>query len=191
MVQCPKELKVELETGSLTDGLTAKCCPDCGGAWIPPEAYIEWQDQQGISREQEPQVAVVPSQLATDFKSSPLDNRAALCPDCKHYLVRGRIQLKEATFFIERCPNCKGYWCDRGEWEVLQQLQLDQHLEYIFTEQWQARVKALDFALKEKAATIDKLGPEIAAKIFELAELLEHHPNGDFGVAYLMRRFEE
>ncbi|MEM6435006.1 MAG: hypothetical protein AAF773_14320, partial [Cyanobacteria bacterium P01_D01_bin.115] len=120
-----------------------------------------------------------------------LDNRAALCPDCKHYLVRGRIQLKELMFFVERCPNCQGYWCDRGEWDVLQQLQLDQHLNYIFNDQWQAQVKALDLTIREKAATIEKLGPEIADKIFELATLLENHPNGDFGVAYLMRRFEE
>ncbi|MEL6762619.1 MAG: hypothetical protein AAFO87_02960, partial [Cyanobacteria bacterium J06607_6] len=66
-----------------------------------------------------------------------------------------------------------------------------QHLNYIFNDQWQAQVKALDLTIREKAATIEKLGPEIADKIFELATLLEDHPNGDFGVAYLMRRFEE
>jgi hypothetical protein len=27
--------------------------------------------------------------------------------------------------------------------------------------------------------------------LFELAELLEQHPNGDFGVAYLMRRVDQ
>lgn len=191
MVQCPKELKVELIDGTLSGGLPAKCCPDCGGAWIRPESYHEWQDHKGIDREAEPRVAVVPSQIDVDFQSSSMDNRAALCPDCKHYLVRGRVQLPQLMFFVERCPNCQGYWCDRGEWEVLQQLQLDQHLEYIFNEQWQNRVKALDFAAREKAATVDKLGPEIAEKVFELARLLEAHPEGDFGVAYLMRRFEE
>lgn len=191
MVQCPKELKVELEAGMLAGGLSAQCCPDCGGAWIRPEDYTDWQQHQGMSHTEEPQVTVVPSQLVTDFEPPALDNRAALCPDCRHYLVRGRVQLQNKTFFVERCPNCKGYWCDRGEWAVLQQLELDKHLDYIFTEAWQTQVKALSFAHREKEATIEKLGPEIAAKIFELAELLEHHPNGDFGVAYLMRRFEE
>jgi hypothetical protein len=73
----------------------------------------------------------------------------------------------------------------------LQRLRLDEHLDYIFSDQWQSKVKALDFAAREKAATIDKLGSEIANKVFELAQLLEAHPEGDFGVAYLMRRFEE
>ncbi|MEM9120954.1 MAG: zf-TFIIB domain-containing protein [Cyanobacteria bacterium P01_F01_bin.56] len=191
MVQCPKELKVELSDVILPDELPAKCCPECGGAWIRPENYVEWQAQRGIDRDAAPYVAVLPTQAKIDFQPVSLDNRAALCPDCKNYLVRGRVQLPEVMFFVERCPNCHGYWCDRGEWEVLQQLQLDQHLEYIFSDQWQSQIKALDFAVREKAATIDKLGPEIAEKVFELAQLLEAHPEGDFGVAYLMRRFEE
>ncbi|NER79977.1 MAG: hypothetical protein F6K42_10410 [Leptolyngbya sp. SIO1D8] len=190
-MQCPKEPKVELVNGTLSSGLAAKCCPSCGGAWIPPENYIDWQNQHGIQREQDPEVEVLPSEVSDGFENSPLDNRAALCPDCQHYLVRGRVTLKSSMFFVERCPNCKGYWCDRGEWDLLQTLKLSGHLEYIFSDIWQNRVKELEFSLRERRATVDKLGPEIATKIFELAELLEDHPNGDFGVAYLMRRFEQ
>lgn len=191
MVKCPKELKVELSDGLLPGDLPAKCCPDCQGAWIRPESYREWQDQQGVDRNAEPQVAVLPSQVDVDFQPASLDNRAALCPDCRHYLVRGRVQLSETIFFVERCPNCHGYWCDRGEWAVLQQIQLAHHLEYIFSDQWQARVREQAFAQREQQATIEKLGSDIADKVFELAELLESHPEGDFGVAYLMRRFGE
>ncbi|MGF1458746.1 MAG: hypothetical protein ACFBSG_06940 [Leptolyngbyaceae cyanobacterium] len=192
MVLCPKELKVELSDGMLSGELPAQCCPDCGGAWVRPEVYQTWQDERGIDREAEPTVTKIPSQTPIDFHPPSLDNRAALCPDCRHYLVRGRIQLpQEVIFFVERCPNCKGYWCDRGEWAVLEQLELTHRLDYIFNEQWQSQVKALDWAIRERDATIEKLGPDIAVKVFELAELLEEHPNGDFGVAYLMRRFEE
>lgn len=190
-MQCPKERKVELTDGILAPDLAAKCCPECGGAWIPPESYVDWQDRQGIDRDRDIEVAVVPSSVDVTFAISPMDNRASLCPDCGHYLVRGRVALREAMFFVERCPNCKGYWCDRGEWEILQKLKLDTHLEYIFSDLWQSRVKALTATERERRATEDKLGPEIAAKIFELADVLEKHPNGDFGVAYLMRRFEQ
>lgn len=190
-MQCPKEPNVGLVEGVLSAGLAAKCCPSCGGNWIPPENYLHWQAQQGIDPEREPHVEVVPNQPDLGFESSPLDNRAALCPSCGHYLVRGRIALQHTTFFVERCPSCKGYWCDRGEWEILQQLALDTHLNYIFLEAWQAQVKELELSARERRATVEKLGPDIAAKVFELAELLENHPNGDFGVAYLMRRFEE
>lgn len=191
IVHCPKESKIRLVDGTLASGLPAKCCPECGGAWIPPENYMDWQNRQGITRDQDPQVRVLPSDVSSSFEPSSLDNRAALCPDCRHYLMRGRITLDQTMFFVERCPNCQGYWCDRGEWEILQQLQLDTHLEYIFSDLWQTSVRELEMAKRERQATIDKLGPEIAHKLFELTDLLETHPNGDFGVAYIMRRFDE
>jgi hypothetical protein len=72
---------------------------------------------------------------------------------------------------------------------VLQQLGLDSRVDYIFSNEWQAQVRELEHGARERRATIDKLGPDLAERVFELAELLENHPNGDFGVAYLMRRF--
>jgi len=190
LYQCPKEGDVNLQGGELASGLPANTCPSCGGAWIQPEAYVHWQSQQ-INVDTPPEVAVLPLTLKTDFQPPALDNRAALCPDCRSYLVRGRVNLSQGSFFVERCPNCKGIWCDAGEWEILQQLHLHTHVEYLFSADWQAQVRDLEHQERERMATIDKLGPDIAERIFELAKLLEEHPNGDFGVAYLMRRFEK
>jgi Zn-finger nucleic acid-binding protein len=136
-------------------------------------------------------VAVLPLSLSTSFQPAALDNRAALCLDCRSYLVRGRITLPQGAFYVERCPNCNGIWCDGGEWEVLQQLDLQAHINYIFSADWQAQVRELEHTEREKLATIDKLGPDVAQRVFELADLLEQHPNGDFGVAYLMRRVDQ
>lgn len=191
IVQCPKEPNVELAAGNFSGTLTAQCCPACKGAWISAESYRRWQQEQGISLEAEPRVDVLPSQMAQQYALSPLDNRAGLCPECRHYLVRGRVDLGDQMFFVERCPNCKGYWCDRGEWPILQALRLDTRLDNIFSDTWQGLVKEAELTRRQRQATIEKLGPDIAGKIFELADLLENHPNGDFGVAYLMRRFEE
>lgn len=179
-----------LQAGELTRGLLAQCCPSCRGAWIPPENYENWRQQQAEA-ETGLRVSVLPMSLETSFQVSPLDNRAALCPDCKHYLVRGRINLRSSAFYVERCPNCHGIWCDQGEWDLLEKLKLGPHVEHIFSGEWQAQVRALEQSEREKAATVEKLGPDLARRIFELADLLENHPNGDFGVAYLMRRFEE
>lgn len=190
MYQCPKEDQVTLQDGVLAPGLAAQCCPSCGGAWILPENYADWR-QGRVDPNAPLQVSVLPFSLEANDQPSALDNRAALCPDCKHYLVRGRLNLRNASFFVERCPNCQGIWCDRGEWDILEKLGLDTQIEHIFLGEWQAQVRALEQVEREKVATIEKLGPELAHKIFELADLLEHHPNGDFGVAYLMRRFDQ
>lgn len=60
-----------------------------------------------------------------------------------------------------------------------------------FSDLWQTRVKEMALVIREQAAVTEKLGAQIAAKGFVLAALLEEHPDGDFGVASLMRRFEE
>ncbi|MBE9138095.1 zf-TFIIB domain-containing protein [Nodosilinea sp. LEGE 07088] len=190
MYQCPKEGDIDLQDSQLEPGLVTNACPSCGGAWIPPEHYVTWQRSQ-VDPDAPIRVSVLPLTLDTAFKPAALDNRAALCPDCRSYLVRGRINLRAGSFYVERCPNCGGIWCDAGEWEVLHQLELHTHIDYIFGADWQAQVRELEHSERERLATIDKLGPEIAQRIFELADLLEQHPNGDFGVAYLMRRVDQ
>ncbi|WP_239651701.1 hypothetical protein [Neosynechococcus sphagnicola] len=61
----------------------------------------------------------------------------------------------------------------------------------MFTSEWQVKAREQELAEQERRATLEKLGPELAAQVFALAAALQQHPNGDFGVAYLMRRFEQ
>jgi hypothetical protein len=70
----------------------------------------------------------------------------------------------------------------------LERLGLHTTIEQLFTNEWQTRSRSRQFSEQERQATIDKLGSELADRVFELAEILERHPNGDCGVAYLMRR---
>ncbi len=52
-------------------------------------------------------------------------------------------------------------------------------------------MRVLEQTERQRLAVIEKLGPEIASRVFELGDLLKEHPHGDFGVAYLMRKFEK
>lgn len=184
-MQCPKNKTVELEAGLLSGNLPVKHCPDCKGSWISVDDYKTWQSQQPpLSR------TPLPKTLDVDYVRSPYDTRAALCPECTHYLARVKIGSK-TPFYVERCVNCGGIWCDYGEWDVLQTLGLHTTIEQLFTSEWQTRVREIEYTEREREATIEKLGTELAAQVFQLAELLENHPNGDFGVAYLMRRFDK
>ena len=188
-MQCPKQSDSSLVESALPDGPQGYCCPDCEGFWIPPEHYIDWQKTVS-SPDTKLEIRILPSTVTVDFLPSTLDNRAALCPDCKHYLMRSRISLKKAAFYVERCPNCWGIWCDRGEWQILQFLGFHTHIEALFSSDWQAQLRELEQAERERQATVEKLGADLAQQVFDLAQQLETHPNGDFGVAYLMRRFD-
>ena len=83
---------------------------------------------------------------------------------------------------------CRGIWCDYGEWDILEKLGLHTTIEQMFSNDWQTRTRSRQYFDQERQATIDKLGSELANHVFELTEILAKHPNGDFGVAYMMRR---
>ncbi|MER3433531.1 MAG: hypothetical protein C4288_08875 [Leptolyngbya sp. ERB_1_1] len=185
-MQCPKERKITLTDGTLTEALAVKQCPDCKGTWIPSENYKTWQAEHSRP---ETVAALIPKTLDVEFVQSPLDTKAALCPDCGSYLARAKVGMK-MPFYVERCLSCGGIWCDRGEWDALETMGLHTAIEQLFSSEWQTLSRAREHLAMEKQATIDRLGVELADRVFELAEALEKHPSGDFGVAYLMRRFE-
>ena len=183
-MQCPKERKITLTDGTLAEMLAVKQCPDCKGTWIPAENYQTWQ--ASLER---PKTRLIPKTLDVEFVQSPLDAKAALCPDCGSYLARSKVGMK-TPFYVERCLSCGGIWCDRGEWDALETMGLHDAIERLFSSEWQVLSREREHFAMEKQATIDRLGLELANRVFELAEVLEKHPSGDFGVAYLMRRFE-
>lgn len=184
-MECPKDRGVELIDFVLSGGLAVKHCPTCTGNWLALDGYTLWQQQQ-------PDVTVetLPVQVDLPYTPSLLDSRTALCPNCRGFLSRARVGSAN-PFYVERCPQCGGMWCDRGEWEVLQALGLHTIIDRLFSSDWQSRMREREFVTRERLALIDKLGSDLARQIFDLAEQLEKHPNGDFGVAYLMRRLDK
>ncbi len=184
-MKCPKCKNISLLDGTLTGNLAVKYCSECKGTWIPADEYRAWQ--AGQSPLSQIDQDFLSQTLAVDFVQSPFDTKAALCPECSRYLSRAKVKLK-TPFYVERCLNCEGIWCDYGEWDVLFKLGLHTTIEQLFSSEWQTRVEKQQQSQKQRQATIEKLGPELAGRVFELAEVLAKHPNGDFGVAYLMRQ---
>jgi len=175
-----------LKSGWLGGNLAVQCCPSCQGHWISGETYADWRIQQPAPP---PDAVLIDRMLEGICEPDPLDTKAALCPECNAYLARAKVNLK-TPFYVERCPNCKGIWCDRGEWETLERFGLQSLIDRLFASDWQLLTRERDQLSQERRATVDKLGSELAERVFALAEVLEAHPYGDFGVAYLMRRFD-
>ena len=127
--------------------------------------------------------------LDTDFKPSETDSKAALCPDpaCRRYLSRAKVPTA-TPFYLESCSDCNGFWCDHQEWEILQELTLHTSLEYVFTTEWQHKVRDQQHTVSERQALIQKLGKELAEEVFVMGDKLAESENGDFAVAYLARQ---
>ncbi len=192
-MECPKERGIELSDHVLPGGLAVKHCPSCAGNWLPVEDYTDWQQQQPATNTpatNTPAADTPAVQADLPYTPSLLDSRTALCPNCRGFLSRARVGSAN-PFYVERCPQCGGMWCDRGEWEALAGLGLHTMIDQLFSSDWQSRMRERELTTRERLALIDKLGSDLAQQIFELAEQLEKHPNGDFGVAYLMRRLDK
>jgi Zn-finger nucleic acid-binding protein len=96
----------------------------------------------------------------------------------------------QPSFYLDRCPNCNGIWLDQGEWEALSKLGLGAKIPHLFSSQWQLHAREATQAETLRQALTAKMGPELAATIIEVADRLENHEHGSFGVAYIMRRFQ-
>ncbi len=184
-MNCPK-CKSELVNGLLSDLLLTKHCRGCEGDWISGRNYQTWKSERA---EIPPNHNVLTQNYQLPYTPSHLDGKTATCPECSSVMARGKITLKE-PFYLEHCLTCGGIWCDRGEWAVLEQLKLDTNIAQIFSGIWQSQVRASHANALERQAVIDKVGIDIARQVFDFADLLATHPNGDFAAAYLMRRFK-
>ena len=188
-MRCPKEKTTELAPTQLVEGLEVHRCQRCEENWLPKVNYQQWQ-AMNAGLEAMPE-EVLPLTFESEFRAAPLDGQAGLCPECGTYMKRSRISLSQTSFYVDRCPICEGLWCDRGEWAVFEALGLHVQIPVVFNPEWQARVRVLEQKEKQRMAVVEKLGPELAERVFELGKLLESHPHGDFAVAYLMRKFDK
>ena len=165
--------------------LLTKHCQECDGDWIPGDNYKSWRSQH-IDTDINP--AILTEKYNIPHNSGPLDDKTVPCPNCRRILGRAKIPLKD-PFYLEHCLTCGGIWCDRGEWEILEQLNLHTNIPKIFSSSWQAKVRASHQIELERQAVVEKVGAEMAQRVFDLADMLTKDPNGDFAAAYLMRRF--
>ncbi|MGD1902213.1 MAG: zf-TFIIB domain-containing protein [Geitlerinemataceae cyanobacterium] len=187
-MQSPKDRQVSLTEETQPDGLRVYRCPSTEGVWVDRADYATWQES--LNAAEPPKMTEIVRRLeASDASPAPEDGRAALCPVTGRLLIRARVDTP-TPFYVERAPEEGGFWLDRGEWEILTQLGLHVRLDVLFSSEWQAKLRDCQQVERQKQATTDKLGKDLAQQVFELADALRAHPNGDFGVAYLMQQFD-
>jgi len=183
-VDCPKCRNTALLETPLGESLTVQRCSKCEGQWLPAMAYRQWQ---GKTPPQTATTATLNQETIATFAPGESDRKAGLCPECRRYLTRTKVDYL-TPFYLERCTECEGYWCDRGEWDVLTRLGVSGALEQFFEREWQMQIREQAAAESERQGMIEKLGPDLAAQIFALAVTLNHHQHGDYALAYLIRK---
>ena len=82
-------------------------CPDCGGIWFD---YFElYQVAHGESEK------IEQINAAAFVTLTPLKNIQLCCPKDKAKLINFKDPGFPKEIIVARCPECKGFWLNRGE----------------------------------------------------------------------------
>ncbi|MDQ2096353.1 MAG: zf-TFIIB domain-containing protein [Tychonema bourrellyi B0820] len=187
-MECPKCKHPNLEGGTLAGSMLVRWCPNCYGIWIPGREYETWQkNQRQWSLKSDKRK---PGAISIEFTPSPYDSKAALCPEDGHYLSRAKVPFSRVPFYIERCKLCGGIWLDNGEWDILESLGFHMEIDQMFSPNWQFKARLQELVERERQVLIEKLGPDVAGYVMELAEVLADHPHADCAATYILRKAE-
>lgn len=107
------------------------------------------------------------------------------CPECRHRLTRYKVG-HGLNFFIDRCAYCGGVWLDRYEWEVLKGHHLHDHIDFVFSQSWQADVKREGQDEEQERRLIERFGEDDLAEIRRIKAWLEAHPKRHELMAFLI-----
>ncbi len=160
----------------LEPGLRVFECPVSKGIWIPLDAYLNWQQNGGKAN---PLPSGEPPPSVDDS-----GRRALLCPESGRLLLRYRVS-HDLPFQIDRSPFTGGAWLDKGEWEVLKSRALHNQMHLIFTSQYQARIRAAEFARTLEDTFRKRIGAEDFIRVQEIREWMSSHPQKRDILCYL------
>lgn len=145
-------------------------CPSCQGIWVA---------EGRVLRLAPPEV-----QEGDAEKGKENDRRAGKCPEGHGILNRAQTFL-DGGFYLERCPTCFGVFFDAGEWQKVAAAGLSSGLFEIWTETWQHEQRLRQSREAYEKQLEKELGPELMAKIRELARALENHPSRSLALGLL------
>lgn len=154
-----------LEPKELEPGLIAAVCSECSGALVSLMNYRYWLDNMGAAFVQADAKAEVPDELPG----------VRACPKCTRLMTK--YQMGAASEHkLDLCAGCDEAWLDKGEWQLLKQLDLQGKLPKIFTEAWQRNIRKTrqESALQDRYEKL--LGADDFATLNTFKQWLYHHP---------------
>lgn len=172
-MDCPQCKGYRLEPKMLEEGLLAASCIKCEGALLPLMNYRYWIDQQ--------------PEVVTDTQNTEVaeDNeKAQLCPKCRHLMTKYRIGSNSLNR-IDLCSACDEAWLDKGEWQLLKQLDLHEKLPRIFTDAWQRNIRQKRSEALQRKRYIEMLGEADHNRLTDFKVWLDNHSEKQSILRYL------
>ena len=166
----------------LDDTLPALGCIDCQGIYRDLLTYRNWLERQPKGAEKQ---ANEVSAIDTEINIDELDNteNALVCQRCRKFMLKYRIN-NEHENTINVCHTCDDVWLDRGEWQLLKHLNMQDKLTDVMSEPWQKQLR--NEAREQAFIKIyeQKLGDDFE-RVNEFANWVVSHPKKSEILHYL------
>jgi Zn-finger nucleic acid-binding protein len=118
-MKCLRCESVELEIkarGEGSDIIEIDQCSECGGLWLDPQELKKLDDNFFIDMEEIKYTGVEAS----------ADDTGLTCPRCDSSPALTKCHPQShAELVVDTCPECKGFWLDKGELEKLREVSDD------------------------------------------------------------------
>lgn len=163
-MNCPQCKGYRLEPKELELGLLGAGCIKCEGVLLPLMNYRYWLDQNPAVDQTVQDIVVEDS---GDIKA---------CPKCSRFMTRFQVGADTANR-IDMCTGCDEAWLDKGEWELLKQLDYHGQLPKIFTDAWQRNIRLKKQENTQKERFRELLGEHDFDKVDVFKQWLDQHPD--------------
>jgi Zn-finger nucleic acid-binding protein len=163
----------------IEENLPALGCGTCHGSLVSLVYYRHWAETQKPSAPGE--VAGPATTLETTDTTS-----AIICPKCGRLMTKHKLTGSVANR-VDVCASCDEAWLDRGEWELLEALQLSRDMPSIFTDEWQRRIRRQMSDDMRRTILQRSVGDEAAARVEEFKAWLGGQVKKSEIMAYLYR----
>lgn len=178
-MKCPRCKTPDLQPTMIEEHLPAMGCAECQGSLVSLLYYRHW-----IETQKPP--ADFTSTHATATVETTDTTTAITCPKCSRvmtkYKLTGRVSNR-----VDVCVLCDEAWLDRGEWELLEALQLSHKMPSIFTEEWQRRIRRELTEETRRSILTRTIGAEAFSRVEDFKAWLARNKHKPDIMVYLYR----
>jgi Zn-finger nucleic acid-binding protein len=177
-MKCPRCKTPDLRPTLNEEYLPAMGCDTCHGSSVSLLYYRHWAETQKLA----PALAQAPAEagpVATSDSTSAL-----VCPKCARVMQKYKLTGTVANR-VDVCATCDEAWLDKGEWELLEALQLSTELPAILTESWQRRIRREQSEGTRREILTRMVGEEGASRVEEFKTWLARNQHKSHVLAYL------
>ncbi|HXH38125.1 MAG TPA: zf-TFIIB domain-containing protein [Thermoanaerobaculia bacterium] len=119
------------------------------------------------------------------------DEEGGQCPQDRAIMARARIEVEtERPIHLERCSTCRGVWFDGGEWQVLANHHLLEHLDEFWTADWRAKQRRELNRSEYESRVRESFGPQLYDQLLAVAKALRAHPRRSQALAIIREESE-